>query len=32
MSEEQEMTEYYNYLLRIEWIEFEQELLDIVGI
>ena len=31
MSAEQETTEYYNYLLQIEWVEFEQEFLDIVS-
>ena len=31
MSAEQEKTEYYNYLLWIEQVEFEQELLEIVS-
>ena len=32
MPLEQETTEYYDYLLRIERIKLEQELLDIVSI
>ena len=28
---EQETTEYYNFLLQMEWIEFEQELIEIVS-
>ena len=28
---EQETTEYYNFLLRMEEIEFEQELIEIVS-
>ena len=31
MSVEQERTEYYNYLLWIEWVEFEKELMEIVS-
>ena len=29
---EQETTEYYNFLLKMEWIEFKQELINIVNI
>ena len=29
---EQETAEYYNFLLRMEWMEFEQELIEIVSI
>ena len=31
MSLEQETAKYYNYLLRIERVEFEQELLEIIS-
>ena len=32
MSSEQETTEYYNYLLWLERLEFEQELIEIVSV